>query len=386
MSTRALIVEDDPRVVEEIEDILDSLGHEHAWASNLADARKAVAAEDFAYVLLDLEIPTKPNRGVAVKENGAILLEEIQRIKGFKRLPVIVMTGHVGYCLDRSNELREKGANAFIQKPFPTESHTLPSAIRKVLKDHRRQTLVQQACRGDSVAEASTFAGGEVVFFDDHVELLGVKIISDRGGGTTMQVLGELRRRDSAGRFVRRSAEELAKAVRAMGGVSTITGCVRALRQNITRRLRKHLNIDVHPEGVIGHDEQGYYLQDCISVRDAGDADPDGDGPAAPSADLRVVPTAQPDVPARGSREASLQDLNERQQWVLRELQRGTRVQRAMLEQKFDVADKTAKRDLADLTARGAVEFVRVGRDGYYRLAVRTISAVASQRNSEMRG
>ena len=33
------------------------------------------------------------------------------------------------------------------------------------------------------------------------------------------------------------------------------------------------------------------------------------------------------------------------------------------------MADKTAKRDLADLTARGAVEFVRVGRDGYYRLA-----------------
>jgi predicted DNA-binding transcriptional regulator YafY len=40
-----------------------------------------------------------------------------------------------------------------------------------------------------------------------------------------------------------------------------------------------------------------------------------------------------------------------------------------MLEQKFEVADKTAKRDLADLTARGAVEFVRVGRDGYYRLS-----------------
>jgi DeoR/GlpR family transcriptional regulator of sugar metabolism len=62
-------------------------------------------------------------------------------------------------------------------------------------------------------------------------------------------------------------------------------------------------------------------------------------------------------------------DLNERQQWVLRELERGTKVRRARLEQKFDVADKTTKRDLAGLARRGAVEFVRIGRDGYYRLA-----------------
>jgi DNA-binding response OmpR family regulator len=361
-----LIVEDDPRVVEEIEDTLDSIRHEHVWASNVQDARKAVAAEQFTYVLLDLEIPTKPNRGVASKENGAILLEEIQRIKGLQRPSVIVMTGHSQYCLNRVNGLREKGADAFISKPFPTESHTLTCVIRKVLKDHDRQTLVRQAWSDDT---ASAFAGGEMVFFDDHVDLIGVKIISDRGGGTTMHVLGELRRRDAARRFVRRSAEELAKAVRATGGVSTITGCVRALRRNITDRLRKHLNIAVQPEDVIGHDEQGYYLQDCISVRDAADTDSDGDGPAGRSADSRAVPAAPPDVPARGTGEASLRDLNERQQWVLRELQRGTRVQRAMLEQKFEVADKTAKRDLADLTARGAVEFVRVGRDGYYRLS-----------------
>jgi hypothetical protein len=55
-------------------------------------------------------------------------------------------------------------------------------------------------------------------------------------------------------------------------------------------------------------------------------------------------------------------------QWVLRELQHGTKVRRAMQEQEFDVADKTAKRDLGGLARRGAVEFVRVGRDGYYRL------------------
>jgi len=169
----------------------------------------------------------------------------------------------------------------------------------------------------------------------------------------------ELRCRDATARYVRRSADELAKAVGAMGGVTTITGCVRVLRRNITTRLRKHLNIDVHPEDVIGHDEQGYYLQDSIVVRDAGDSV--DDVPA-------VVPAAPADAPGHGGSDAAPADLNERRQWVLRELQRGTRVRRAMLERKFDVADKTAKRDLADLTSRGAVEFVREGREGYYRL------------------
>jgi predicted DNA-binding transcriptional regulator YafY len=44
-------------------------------------------------------------------------------------------------------------------------------------------------------------------------------------------------------------------------------------------------------------------------------------------------------------------------------------VDRAMLEERFDVADKTAKRDLAGLSRRGLITYVRDGRGGYYRLA-----------------
>lgn len=254
---------------------------------------------------------------------------------------------------NRVNGYHKKGAHAFITKPFPTESHTLASVIRKVLEDHLQERVVSQA-RGGAAATAR-FAGGELVFFDDHVELLGVKIMSDRGAGLTMLVLGELRRRDPAGRYLRLSADELAGAVGAIGGVGTITGCIRGLRRNIVTRLRRHLNIDARHDDVIGHDEQGYCLRDWIVAKDGTAAV--GDAPAAPA-----------DDPGRGG-DAAPADLNERQEWVLRELQRGTKVRRVLLEQKFDVADKTAKRDLADLTSRGAFEFVREGRDGYYRLA-----------------
>lgn len=128
---------------------------------------------------------------------------------------------------------------------------------------------------------------------------------------------------------------------------------------------------------MICHDEQGYHLHEGIGVRDAGDADLADDVPAVPPVNRENVPApvaaAQRNVPAHSTGDAFLRHLNERQQWVLRELQLGTGVQRTMLEEKFDVSDKTAKRDLAELASRGAVEFVRVGRGGYYWLATSAV-------------
>ncbi len=215
---KALVVEDDPTIVEVVEDTLVSLGHEFQWTRDLHAARKALAQEQYAYVLLDLEFPAK-DKGLPSKENGAIFLEEIQRAKGFKSLPVIVMSGHIAYTLNRSNEMRNQGSWAFITKPFPTESHTLACVIRKVLKDKARQARKGEPNR------LQAFAGGELVFRDDRVELEGVKIISDRGAGLTISVLRALRRTRDEG-LCAMSAGELATAVEAPDE-TTITGCIR---------------------------------------------------------------------------------------------------------------------------------------------------------------
>ncbi len=348
MNTKALVVEDDPGAVEVIEDSLYSLDHEYIWANNLQDARSALESQDIGYVLLDLEFPTKPIRGFAraSKENGSLLLEDIQRVKGAGQLPVIIMSGHVAYCLNRSIEFRDKGATEFIAKPFPTEGRTLTRLIRGVLK--------RQAKRAASTSAASTgrFTGGELVYFDDHVELLGVKIISDRGAGLTIGLLRELRSRFNGDRYVPISAEELA-GILGVPDVNTITGCIRGLRRNIVNRLRKYLNIEIGPKDVICRDEQGYYLRPWIVVRNGDDV---GD-----------VAASVPDVSGVRA-DAPVSELNERQQWALRQLDIGVKLQRVMLEHKFNVAEKTAKRDLAEMSRRGKVEYVRVGRDGYYRL------------------
>lgn len=78
-----------------------------------------------------------------------------------------------------------------------------------------------------------------MVIFSDHVDLLGVEIISDRGPGQTMLVLNQLRRKGAEGNYVRLSGEELAKAIDAPGGLGTITGCIRGLRRNIITRFQK---------------------------------------------------------------------------------------------------------------------------------------------------
>lgn len=352
--TKALVVEDDPRIVEVVEDTMVSLGHRHLWVGNLHDARKALATESFAYTLLDLEFPAKAN-GLASKENGAILLEEIQR--GSPCLPVIVMTGHVDYALNRSNELRDKGSWGFITKPFPTESHTLACVIRKVLKDKARK-----AAKTPSGA-ASAFMGGELVFAAERVELDGILIAGDRGSGPMMGLLRELRRTREGGSSPL-SAEDLANALSA-ADVTTITGCVRHLRRGITARFKKRRNVIVGAQDVIARDDRGYRLREWLQVRDA-EIVPTAFGNRNPAAPMGDSPEPEP-MPGGMSATG-----NERQDWVLAQVSQGISVRRAMLEAKFGISDKTAKRDLADLTRRREVEYVRVGREGYYRLAVRS--------------
>jgi len=192
MKPKALIVEDDDRIIETIGDVLFSLGHEYDWATNQHDARQMLRERPYDYVLLDLQIPAKPNRGGADKEFGGNLLCEIQEIKGRGKLPVVVMTAFSADCLDMTTELHANGATEFISKPFSTNGRTLAGVIRKVLAGRMLPPTSGNAAQKSAVP----FAGGQMAFFPRHVELLGVKIISDRVTGQCMAVLDQLRRKD----------------------------------------------------------------------------------------------------------------------------------------------------------------------------------------------
>ena len=186
-----------------------------------------------------------------------------------------------------------------------------------------------------------------------------MKIITDQGTGhQSMKLLACLAERDSAGRYVTLSAEELADAIGATH-VGVITGCVKTVRDNAVKRLGK-IGITVGRDDVIRHDQVGYSLPAWITVRDR-------DTPACPShvpAGPAIVPVNVPGVPANVP---ARPELNTRQLWILEQLNQGLALQRVMVESHFGVGAKTAKRDLSELTQHGLIEYRRRGRDGCYR-------------------
>ena len=74
---KALVVEDDLQIQEEIMDVLHLLGHEHDWAESQQQARDLIEQNTYQYVLADLEIPARTGRGFANIEYGKLLIEQI---------------------------------------------------------------------------------------------------------------------------------------------------------------------------------------------------------------------------------------------------------------------------------------------------------------------
>ena len=265
MYPRALVVEEDASIMPAIEDVLFSMGHSHAHVTNQHDAQQTLAGEKFDYVLLDLAIPTRPRR-CGDKQFGINLLEHIQSDYG---LPVMIMTDDAADCLDLANQLRELGAKDFIAKPFQSRGRELAKKIRKLLS---KPATERARGKRETPSEVSRFAGGAMMFFEDRVELMGVKIISDRGPGTAILVLKELSRRNRHGHYSRMSADDLARQLKTPGGVGAITSSVQTIRRNITQRLHRDLGLEVAKDGVIGHGDQGYFLRDGIKVEEAVEA------------------------------------------------------------------------------------------------------------------
>ncbi|PRQ01322.1 Transcriptional regulatory protein OmpR [Enhygromyxa salina] len=127
----ALVVEDDPTLLDLITETIESLGHEVRSASSQEDALSLVEDTMFDYVLLDLKIPLREGR-LPRLEIGFTLLERIVSLPDARRPGVIVMTAHGDdheYC---RRALRD-GADDFIKKPFDSGKESPETAIKKLL-------------------------------------------------------------------------------------------------------------------------------------------------------------------------------------------------------------------------------------------------------------
>jgi len=225
MAYKALIVDDDPNVRDEVGEILDSMGHEHDDAACQEEARELLAGNQYSYHLLDLEIPVRTGRGLPRIQNGENLLGEILRQRGTRREPVIVITGHGKEGPGLGVRMMRLGAADYVNKPFPSTGRTLDIAIREALVGGKH------VAPGQASSFHKPFKGGELVFYKYRVELCGVKIC---GGGNLLirRILDALKQKRPNGKYVAYSGHELAAEVGCPAEVNRIAGAIRDFRRD----------------------------------------------------------------------------------------------------------------------------------------------------------
>jgi len=316
MSFHALVVEDNDEIREEVCDRLFSLGHSCDCASCQSEARDHIQrGQAYAYILLDLEIPTGLGRAPRLT-NGKMLLREIRGTPDLADVPIIVMTSHgkddTSFVID---VMKHGGADDFIQKPFSEHGETLEQAIRETLDKSNR---TRPGAKSHSAVQQpekppQPFQQGELVYSEHRVELCGVKICGSVSGGAAARIiLDALRQRYPNGSYRGYSSDELASMLTdPLATQNTACDAVRRLRNSIVRKMRDQANIDCDRFDIITSDNQGYHFTDKVVVCDADNA------PESEADGLSEDPES-PDE-ASSSKYAS---LNERQQWILMRLDR----------------------------------------------------------------
>jgi len=118
MSSRVLVVDDDPQVAKVLMGILVSQGYDGRSASDAESALTSVRVWRPALIITDLEMP---------QVNG---IELCRRVRHTSSVPIIVISGST----DRRSEVAalDSGADDYLAKPFSTD--TLLARVRVALR------------------------------------------------------------------------------------------------------------------------------------------------------------------------------------------------------------------------------------------------------------
>ena len=227
MTYKALVVDDDPEIIDIVGESIESLGHEHDDAMSQEEGREWLRATKYDYYLLDLGLPLRRGHGLPRIQNGENFLAEIREYRRGDPVPIIVMTGYGLDSPDLAVEVMKLGATDYITKPFPSTGRTLDKAIQEALARHygsnrRRLDTVSHATPPAPVL----FQGGEMVFYRDRVELCGITVVD---GQTRMRdILDVLRERRASGKYVAYSGTKLAERLEVIGGENAIAEAVKS--------------------------------------------------------------------------------------------------------------------------------------------------------------
>jgi DNA-binding response OmpR family regulator len=359
MSFHALVVDDSPEILEDVKDRLESMGHTCDCASCQDKARVFLNENKYSYVLLDLEIPVKYGRPSRL-QNGQNLLSEVRKIKGYENIPIVIMTSHGKDSPQLAVDvMRCNGANDYVTKPFPEKGHTLEKAIRDALRSAGRSHAAAKKRSGKQLPPepAHPFETGRMVFYPTHVELCGIVVCSD-DHTTIRRILDILREKKPNGKYVVYSGDKLAKLVDCDGGQNSIATCIMGFRDSAYHSLYHEANIkcDRMKDIILNDRKYGYRFSEKIEIRDADDTQ-------------SAIHDPQNDIQNDPQYDAKNDGWNERQRWILQQLNAGVPLQNKHIQNRFKVTGTTVKRDLSPLRKRGLVAFKGSSKTGFWSLA-----------------
>ena len=190
MKLHALVVDDNPDILDNVKDRLESMGHTCDLARSQAEARGLFAENRYSYVLLDLAIPVKSGRP-SHATNGEDLLWTIRRTKGSENIPIIVMISQEPRSFRFAVKvMRNEGTNNFVLKPFADHGRPLGKAVRDALRNSQRS---QRTTKPVHIPEPPRpFERGELTFYPSRVELCGVKVCGSKGKSMIRRILDVL--------------------------------------------------------------------------------------------------------------------------------------------------------------------------------------------------
>jgi two-component system KDP operon response regulator KdpE len=118
MSSRVLIVDDEPDILFMIKVILRSEGYDVVAAAGVEEARAQLSDDDPDLVLLDLRL---------ADGEGWDVLRQLREAGRLKRVPVVVLSAHASPTTIR--RALDEGAAGYVTKPFVTSE--LVGAVRQ---------------------------------------------------------------------------------------------------------------------------------------------------------------------------------------------------------------------------------------------------------------
>jgi DNA-binding response OmpR family regulator len=328
----ALIIEDDSAICAALADRLESFGHDCEAVGSQSEAKERIERREFTYILLDLELPIRFGRPPSIP-TGKNVLRDIRTSSRNQVTPVIVVTAHGHDRPDLAVELMRAGANHFVKKPF----ENLEQAILEVIGQGDGQGT-SLPVTGSDIQELRKLEHATLTFFPDRIELDDLEIC-EPDNGAIWRILNLLNDRKANGQPKAFPGKRIAESLGLGRGQNAVCDAVSAFRRKLTSLLAEN-GIEGTDESVIMSGRSGYQLHPNLTV------------------DVQSLP------PQQGGMSDPGQTPEDRQSWILGELENGRKLRRADLEKKFRISLATAKRDFRILNEQ--IEFTGPGAAGYY--------------------